>query len=400
MIKLNQNIAEQSAALMQALKGEDEKAVQAAFEAYASAIADDVATQYKEAIAAHDDAVLAQRGFRQLTSAERGYYEKVIDALKSSTPKQAFAAIPDDAMPTTIFEEVLKDIEENHALLGIVGIQNVGAITRWVRNKHTRQLAAWGELNEAITKEITSAFEVIEVRQSKLSAFALVSRDMLELGPVWLDGYVQTVLGEAIACALESGIVSGTGIKGEPIGMIRDIHNGVSVDTSTGYPSKSATAVTDFTPATYGALVAQLATDENGKQKQADLTNDQNLVLICNNTTYLKKVMPATRVMGLDGVYRDSFPVPTATVISNAVDDDKAILALADEYMLFVGGNRGVEYSDDFKFLDDQRAFKIVNYAYGRCEDNTSAVLLDLSKIEAAEVPVKVNGKVATVASA
>lgn len=404
-IKLNDESKKAVQALAAAFATGEQEKVEQALSAYRTSIVEDVTAQYEQAIAANDAAVLAQRGFRQLTAPETSYYNGIIEALSSNNPKQAlidFSAMPDHMMPTTIFDQILKDLKETHPLLAAVNVTNTGYITEWLRNKHTRQLAAWGNPGDAITKEITSAFEVIDVKQGKLSCFALVSRDMLSLGPTWLDGYVRTVIGKALACGLEAGIVDGMGVNGEPVGLDRDIHSGVTVNTSTGYPKKTAVKVTEFTPKSYGAIVATLAKDEAGKEKAIDFRSDSNgLALICSTSDYLTKIMPATTVQATTGQYvRDLFPLPTTVIPSVACADGTAILAILGEYDLFVGGNRGIEYSDEFKFTDDQRAFKQVMYAFGRAYDNTSAALLDISGLEDATVAVKVKGTVTTKASA
>lgn len=393
-VKLSNSGAQATQALAAAFATDDAKQVEDAIEGFRSSILEDVTEQYKEAVASNDATVLAQRGFRQLTTAETSYYQRVIDALKSSDPKQAFTAFdgtPDGLMPTTVFDQILKDIQEEHPLLAAVNVVPTGYITRWMRNKHTRQLAAWGEVGSEITKEIQSAFEVIDVKQGKLSCFSMVSLDMLELGPVWMDGYIRTVIGEAAACGLEFGIVSGKGIAGEPVGLDRDIHNGVSVSTTDGYPRKTAVKVKDFTPTSYGKLVARLSKDESGKAKTINLmAGGAGLALICSPSDYLTTIMPATTVQAADGHYvNDLFPVPTQVIPSVAVADGEAILALLGEYDLFAGGDRGIEFSDEFKFTQDQRTFKTVLYAYGKAYDDTSALLLDISKLDAAYITVK-----------
>lgn len=393
-VKLSNTGAQATQALAAAFATDDAKQVEDAIEGFRSSILEDVTEQYKEAVASNDATVLAQRGFRQLTTAETSYYQRVIDALKSSDPKQAFTAFdgtPDGLMPTTVFDQILKDIQEEHPLLAAVNVVPTGYITRWMRNKHTRQLAAWGEVGSEITKEIQSAFEVVDVKQGKLSCFSVVSLDMLELGPVWMDGYIRTVIGEAAACGLEFGIVSGKGIAGEPVGLDRDIHTGVSVSTTDGYPRKTAVKVKDFTPTSYGKLVARLSKDESGKAKTINLmAGGAGLALICSPSDYLTTIMPATTVQAADGHYvNDLFPVPTQVIPSVAVADGEAILALLGEYDLFAGGDRGIEYSDEFKFTQDQRTFKTVLYAYGKAYDDTSALLLDISKLDAAYITVK-----------
>lgn len=405
-INLNGASRDAAAQLAQAFKAGDEAQITESFIQMQTAIAENVMTEYEEAVASNDRVVLAQRGFRQLTSAEIEYYEKLAESAiaKQAGDPAGFTHIgdgtgdtnvPTKMMPETIFDQIFDDLTENHPILAKVRMTNVGYLTTWLRNKHTRQLAKWGEVEGAITQEITSAFEVVTVTQGKLSCFVLVSIDMLRLGPTFLDGYIRTVITEAMACGLEDGIVNGIGIKGEPLGLIKNPEG--SINQTTGYPDKTKDVVTTFEPAEYGALVAKLSKDAKGHVKRsiADLT------LVCNLTDYLTKVMPATTVLTTDGRYvNDLFPVPTDVITSEVIDDGEAILFLPSEYDLLVGGNRGIEYSDEYKFLEDQRVLKSVSYAYGLPKDRTTALYLDISGLEPGYVNVAVKGTVTTATAA
>lgn len=400
-INLNGPAHKAASNLAVAFAGDDTAAVEQGFVELQTAIYESVLQEYKEAIASNDRAILAQRGFRQLTTEETDYYQTILDALKSRNPKQAFAditgdddnTIPEKMMPETIFNEILKNITEAHQLLALIRPKNVGYITTWLRNKHTRQLAKWGEIETDITGEITSAFETVSVRQGRLTCFMLIHRDTLALGPTFLDGYIRTVLAEAMACGMEAGICTGKGAEGEPIGLDRDIHEGVSHDDINGYPRKTAIAVTGFEPAEYGPIVARLAKDEKGHVKQSV----GGLTLVCNLVDYLTKVMPATTVLNVEGRYvNDLFPVPTRVVTAEVINEGEALLILPEEYDLLLAGNRGIEFSDEVKFFEDKRAAKMVTYAFGKAYDNNSALLLDITGLEPGYVNVKVKGTVKT----
>lgn len=393
-INLNGASRQASAQLARAFAGDDPKAVEQGFVALQLAITENLRQEYEDAVASNDRAILAQRGFRQLTSEETAYYQRVLDAFGSPNPKQAFADIAKDGdntlpvktLPETTLDDIFRNLKENHPLLGLVNITNVRYLTTWLRNKHTRQLAQWGDIEEDVTKEIKSAFETITVTQGKLSCFILIHKDTLALGPTFLDAYIRTVLTEAMACGLEYGIVSGKGVGGEPIGFDRDIHDGVSISSTDGYPRKEAVKVRSFAPAEYGALVATIAKDEQGHVKKSI----EGLTLVCNLTDYLTKVMPATTALNAEGRYMgDIFPVPTNVATCETIADGEALLALPKEYDLLVGGNRGIEYSDEYKFLEDQRCGKVVQYAFGKAYDNNSAILLDISELDPAYITVR-----------
>lgn len=377
--------------LMEAMKSGDEAKIQEAWQGFHDSVAEQVMADFEDVKASNDAAILAQRGYRQLTSTETKWYQKVIEALKSNEPKQAFTAIigsedEADLMPTTIIDDVLKYLEDEHPILKAIQFQNVGYLTKWVRNNHAKQPAVWGKITDAITKEITSAFDVIDINQSKLSAYAIIEKGMLDLGPTFLDGYIRKCLAEAIACGLEDAIINGNGVD-KPVGLTKDIHEGVSYSTSTGYPDKAAEKITDFTPASYGKVLKTLATTEKGKARKFS-----KVWLICNQEDYLTKVMPATTVLNSAGSYVNNlFPFPTEVIISNEVATGKAVVALLDEYFLGIGGEKNsvIEYSDEAKFIEDQRVFKIKQYAAGKAADNTSAIVLDISGVEPAYLNVK-----------
>ena len=377
--------------LVAAMKSGDEKAQQTAWAALHDSIAEQIKTDFADIQYSHDAAVLAQRGYRQLTTRETKWYQKVIDAMRSPNPKQAFTAIigsdnEEDLMPTTIIEDVYKNLEEEHPLLKAINFQHVGYITKWILNDHSAQNAVWGQITDEIVKEITSSFRVVDVDQNKLSAYAIIELGMLDLGPTFLDGYIRTVLAEAIYAGVEMAIVSGSGVN-EPVGLIKDIHEGVSYSSTTGYPDKAKVKITSFAPEEYGKVLATLATTESGHKRKFT-----EVGLIVNQTDYLTKVMPATTLLNANGTYVNNlFPFPTTVYVSNALEDGAAVLFLREEYFLGMGGSKNgvIEYSDEYKFLEDRRVFKVKQYGAGRAFDNTSAVYLDISGLSPAYITVR-----------
>lgn len=417
MLKENSMIQDASQAMREAFESGDATAVQSAFEAFGSAIAAKVQSDFESANG--DKSILAQRGFRVLTSEETKYYEAIIDAGKKSNPKQVYDGLMDSKiMPKTVIEDVYKNLTEEHPLLNRINFQSVEYLTRWILNDHTAQTAVWGPVNSEITEKITSAFKTVEVTQCKLSAYAVIEKDMLDLGPSFLDNYIRTFLKEALAKALEKAIVSGTG-KNQPIGLDRDIHEGVSVSDG-AYPKKEKISVTSFIPEEYGKIVAKLArtevyyTDSNGdvvpestavsggalksgyKKHGGALRKFDSALLICNQEDYLTKIMPATTVLTTAGTYANNlFPFPTEVERSNEVDTGTAILCLPEEYFFGLGSSKEgmLEYSDDYRFLEDQRVFKIKMHGYGKAWDNTVAVLLDIRNLDPAYITVKTADK-------
>lgn len=373
------------AAMQSALMSGDEEAGKQAWQQFLDSVVQTVKEDYE--MFETDKRVLVQRGYRQLTKKEEEFYQKMIKAGKSADPKQAFTDLlsTESAMPETIIEDVYRELTEQHPLLSRIKFQNVKYLTRWILNDHSKQSAAWGEINSEIAKEITSSFKTIDVNVCKLSAFAVIPKDMLDLGPVFLDNYIRTILREALYCALEKAVLKGSG-KSEPTGLNRDIHKGVNFNSETGYPEKTAIKITSFLPKEYGGVLAELAVTETGRMRTFE-----RVTLVCNQVDYLTKVMPATTVMNMNGTYSTNlFPFPTDVVRSNELDTGEAILFLPEEYFFGLGGSKDgtIEFTDEYKFLEDQRVFKIKLHGNGRAFDNTVAIVLDISAPDPAYITV------------
>lgn len=348
-------------------------------------IHDSIIEQAASMQGAADSAILAQRGIRQLTSEELSFYNTLIDTIKAAGTNNAMMALSntDKTFPLTIINEVMEDMKQEHPLLAAVDTVNVTGLTKFLMNTDAGDNAAWGALESQITEEIASGFKEIDLGQFKLSAFMPISIDMLELGPKWIDSYIRICLSEALAIGYENAIITGTG-KDMPIGMDRSVADDVVV-TGGIYPKKEAISVTDLGRSSYGNLVSKLAKTQYGKARAI-----RGLILVVNPFDYYKTVMPATTVMTPEGHYvNDVLPVPTQIIQSVAVTQGEAILGMGKKYFLGVGGKRGIQFSDDYKFIEDKRFYKIVAYSNGRPKDDNAFLRLNIANLEPLYLEVK-----------
>ena len=379
-MKLGNNRAKE---LQLALQGENEAEIQQAWTNFSDSIVDEIRNDYMESV--NDKNILAQRGYRNLTNAEEKYYNALITASKCRNVQQAVTTLSDltanDVMPETIIDQVLKDVVAEHPILAKVNFQYAKYATKIIMNDHSKQNAVWGEVDAEITKEITSAFKLLNLTQNKLSAFAVIPMGLLDMGPTFLDGYIRAILKDAIACGLEEAIVKGDG-DGKPVGLMMKLTGALDGV----HQAKEAVAVTDFGVKSMGALIARMAKNEKGHNRPVG-----KLSLICNANDYYTLVAPAVRVQNMSGAYVDNFAFPMEVIISEAVEAGKAILADLNNYFVGVGfAKEGViEFSDEAQFLADKRVYKIKTYANGRAMDENSALLLDISGLQPAVITIK-----------
>jgi HK97 family phage major capsid protein len=375
--QMKQKKAEIMAKMHQAMQENNEETFTQAFTEYTDMLQEAVMSEARGLIQSADNTVLAGRGVRALTSEETQYYDKLIQALRSGSPRQALSDF-DVVLPKTIIDSIFDDITEDHPLLDAVNFMPTGALVEMLVSIHDgRQLATWDELTTKIVTELTSGFSKIDLTQMKLSAFLPIGKAMLDLGPAWMDRYVRTILSEAIANGLEKGIIDGSGLK-QPIGMRRDPKS--SLDPSTGYAVLTKSALTVITPETYGAILADLAVGPNGLYRKID-----EVLLVVNPVDFFKKIMPATVFQRVDGTYATNiFPFPTRVVQSVWVPSNEMILGIGKRYFMALGTSKGgkVEYSDEYHFLEDERVYLTKLYGNGKPLDNKSFKLLDITNLK------------------
>lgn len=371
-----------------ALKNNDTDGWYKAFDEMLLRVEEDVRNDYNESVAQMrhemDERVLSARGVRQLTSEERNYYQKVLTAMQSEDPKQALTGL-DVVMPKTVIDSVMKDLSTNHPLLSRINFIDSNGAIRMLINEDGYQEAAWGALCDEIVKELTSGFKEVNTGLFKLSAFLPVCKAMLDLGPAWLDNYVRQVLYEALANGLERGIVKGTG-KDMPVGMTRQVGEGVVV-TGGVYPEKGKIAVADFASETFGRLVGLLTVSPAGKFRAVN-----DLILIVNPMDYWQLVMPATTIQSPDGTFRNNIlPVPATIIQCAALDVGEAILGTGKRYFAAAGMSKQgkIEYSDHYRFLEDERVYIIKTYANGMPMDNNAFLHLDITGLRTARWKVE-----------
>lgn len=309
----------------------------------------------------NDQAVMVKRGLNPLTKEEREYYNEVIGA-------GGFAGV-EKLVPATVFDRVFEDLRQNHALLSEINFVNTTATTEWITRNNDVDAAWWGALTAAIIKKLEMAFKKEKTDLYKLSAYVPVAKAMLDLGPEWLDRFVREILFESMAIALELAIVAGTG-KDQPIGMIKNL-NGAVVEGV--YPDKVAVELDDLKPETLGLKVMAPLT-KNGKRAVP------MVLMVVNPLDYWSKIFPATTFLSATGTYvHGVLPIPAKIVQSVAVTQGTMIAGMAKDYFMGVGSTQKIDFSDHYKFLEDERTYIAKQYANGKPIDNDAFLVFDIS---------------------
>lgn len=313
-----------------------------------------------------DSQILAARGQNVLTSEERRFFNEVI----------ASGGFTDDSiLPVTTQERVFEDLVAAHPLLEAIGLQDLGAVTRFIYSDPEKAYA-WGNLFGEIKGQVSTAFREEQIGQLKLTAFAVIPKDMLELGPEWVERYVRALLVESYSVGLEYGLVNGRGpAQNEPIGLMKDVaENGAVTD-------KTSSGVLTFAPSQFGEVVAgelhdvikALSTDAKGKARK--VLGKVNMVV---NPVDAISVQFRNTVQTANGQWVTALPYNIKLVESEEVPEKKALFFVKGEYLAALAGGYKINRFDQTLAIEDAMLYTIKQFANGKPKDNKAALVYDL----------------------
>ena len=312
-----------------------------------------------------DRSVLQQRGQNVLTSEEMKFFNAVV----------ADSGFTDDSiLPIATQERVFEDLVQAHPLLDALELQDLGAVTRYIYSDPTKAYA-WGPLFGGISGQVSAAFREEQIGQMKLTAFAAIPNDMLELGPAWVERFVRTLLVEVYSTGLENGFVNGTGAN-QPIGLMKDVNPDTQAVTN-----KASSGTLTFAPSEYGEVVAgelygvinDLSTNAKGVQR--DVLN--RVVMVVNPVNALG-VQARNTIQTSNGQWVTALPYNIQVVPSSEVPADKAIFFVKREYIAILSGGYRLKKFDQTLALEDASLYTIKQFANGKPKDNKAALVYDL----------------------
>lgn len=324
----------------------------------------------------HDAQILAARGQNVLTSEERKFFNQVI----------ASGGFDEDTiLPVTTQERVFDDLVSEHPLLEVIGLRDLGAVTRFIYSDPSKAYA-WGALFGEIKGQVSAAFREEQIGQLKLTAFAVIPKDTLELGPEWVERYVRTLLVESYSVGLEYGLVNGRGpAQNEPIGLMKN------VDPDTGaVTDKTSSGTLTFAPSEKGEIVAgelhdvikALSTDASGKARKV-----LNKVVMLVNPVDAISVQARNTIQTANGQWVTALPYNIQVVESEEIPNNKALFFVKGEYLAAIAGGYKINKFDETLAIEDARLYTMKQFANGKPKDNKTALLYDLDIQFGVETP-------------
>lgn len=373
VIKFNQGekFTEAKNKLSQVLSNTEstETEVQNAYTEYFNVLQTEVSAAIRQQVTTemNDQSILQARGVNVLTSEERKFFNAVIE-------KGGFTE--ESILPVTTQNRVFDDLVKEHPLLSAIGLQNLGAVTRMITSDPTKAYA-WGPLFGEIKGQVNAAFSEELFGQLKLTAFAVIPKDMLDLGPEWVELFVRTLLVESYKTGLEYGFVNGKGpAKNEPVGLMMD----VNADTG-AVTEKVSSGVLTFAPSDKGLTVVKelygvvkaLSVDGKGKNRKV-----LNKIIMVVNPIDAIAVQARNTIQTATGQWVTSLPYNIRVVESDEMPVGKALFFVQGQYTAALAGGYQLNKFDQTLAIEDAMLYTIKQHANGKPKDNKAALVFDL----------------------
>ncbi|WP_306009348.1 phage major capsid protein [Bacillus sp. MMSF_3328] len=358
---------------------EQSKAFQSFFDALQAEVTNTVRSQVNDGML--DRSILQQRGQNVLTSEETRFFNAVVET----------GGFTDESiLPVTTQERVFEDLVTEHPLLEAIGLQDLGAVTRIITSDPTKAYA-WGPLFGDIKGKVNAAFGEEQIGQLKLTAFAAIPNDMLELGPVWVERYVRTLLVESYSVGLEFGFVNGGGpAANQPVGLMKNVAaNGAVSD-------KASSGTLTFEPSDKGVIVAgelygvvkELSVAEPKEDETVGKSRKVlNKIVMVVNPVDAIAVQARNTIQTANGQWVMAMPYNIQVVESEEVPVGKALFFVKGQYTAALAGGYKLKKFDQTLAIEDATLYTIKQFANGKPKDNKAALVYDLDISFVPETP-------------
>lgn len=311
---------------------------------------------------AEENRANANKGFRALSENEKKFYN-----LLKGGAKQALAADQIDIIPVETVDWTLNEVKQASGITRLINFAPAN-VKKWLVASKTGA-AAWGNLTDALTAELSATMTAMNMDVFKLSAFCVIPKAIRDLEIGYVDRYFTAILTEAMQDGIAAGYLNGDG-KTAPIGITKQI-----AQVNTGGDHKAKTKLTTLTGFSPKQLAPHLATlSHNG------IRAISKVYLLCNPLDRYNYVNPALYGDSISGGYVTKSFIDLEVIEDANVTQGTGILTLEDVYTMGFQGVKIDEYKET-KAIEDADLLVAKVYGNGRAVDDDAAVVFDVTKL-------------------
>lgn len=307
------------------------------------------------------------RGFRKLTANETKFYEQL-----KQGPQMSVTADQIDIIPTETIDYTLNEIKKASGVTSLITF-TPASVKKWLFGSKTGA-AAWGNLTDGITAELTASITSLNMDVFKLSAFVVIPKAIRDLEIGYVDKYVTAILSEAMQDGIVKAYLDGDG-KTSPIGIMKQID---TTNKDATAAAKTAITIKSFSPKDMAPALKTLS--------HGGLRTVSSIAIIANPADVYDYVNPALYADSIIAGYAQKSVVPITVYADANMAQGKAVMTMPGLYTMGFQGVQVTEYKET-KALDDADLIIAKVYGNGRAVDNDAAVVFDPTKLEEYKLP-------------
>lgn len=307
------------------------------------------------------------RGFRKLTANETKFYEQL-----KQGPQMSVTADQIDIIPTETIDYTLNEIKKASGVTSLITF-TPASVKKWLFGSKTGA-AAWGNLTDGITAELTASITSLNMDVFKLSAFVVIPKAIRDLEIGYVDKYVTAILSEAMQDGIVKAYLDGDG-KTAPIGVMKQID---TTNKDATAAAKAAITIKSFSPKDMAPALKTLS--------HGGLRTVSSVAIIANPADVYDYINPALYADSIVAGYAQKSVVPITVYADANMAQGKAVMTMPGLYTMGFQGVQVTEYKET-KALDDADLIIAKVYGNGRAVDNDAAVVFDPTKLEEYKLP-------------
>lgn len=289
-------------------------------------------------------------------------------------------------LPQKTIDLIFEDTITERPLLAELGVKNAGLRLKFLKSE-TSGVAIWGKIYGDIKGQLDAAFSEEEDISNKLTAFVVVPKDLKEFGPAWVERFVRLQIQEAYAVALELAFLNGDG-QDKPVGLDRDINNGMTVGKVTTYPKKANEGTLTFADSKTTVMeLTRVYKYHSTKENDKALSVAGKVVMVVN-TKEEWDVKAQYTFLSSNCVYVTVLPYNLKIVASECQTEGEVVTFVRGRYDAYVGGGIKINKYDQTLALEDLELYVAKQFAFGIAKDikATAVWKLDVPSLEDATV--------------
>ena len=298
-------------------------------------------------------------GLRTLSKEEKDFYSQI-----KLGAKQSVTFDQNDAFPTSIIDRTIADLQTKSEIMKLIKFTPAD-VKKWITGSYTGS-ATWKGLSKELVGELEATIGSLNIELGELTAYLVIPKAITDLSLPFIDKFFRTVLQEAMIQGIEEGYLIGDGNEA-PIGIYKQIDkstDGVHTDKTVN------TDVTNFSPK--GLAKAKNYLSKDGKRVLTEL------VILCNPADEANFVDPAL----YDATGNNVSSFKNIRVVPSVKNPQgKAAIAIPNTYTMGFGGIKETKY-DQTLALKDADLFVSKLYGNGRADDDNTAYVFDVTKLE------------------